>query len=51
MKTIELMKEGRFIGPTKGNDSDCLTVGEYDGIYIIEMVIIEHVVRKHLVSL
>lgn len=36
MKTIELMKEGRFIGPTKGNDSDCLTVGEYDGIYIIE---------------
>lgn len=36
MKTIALMKTGRFIGPTKGNDSDCLTVGEYDGRYIIE---------------
>ena len=36
MKTIELMKEGRFIGPTKDNDSDCLTVGEYDSRYIIE---------------
>lgn len=36
MRTIELLKEGKFIGPTKGNDSDCLTVGEYDGRYIIE---------------
>ncbi|NBH35967.1 hypothetical protein D3Z58_21125 [Clostridiaceae bacterium] len=36
MRTVELMKEGRFVGPTKGNDSDCLTVGEYDGRYVIE---------------
>lgn len=36
MRTVELMKEGQFVGPTKGNDSDCLTVGEYDGRYIIE---------------
>lgn len=36
MKTIELMNAGRFVGPTKGNDSDCLTVREYDGRYIIE---------------
>lgn len=36
MRTVKLMKEGQFVGPTKGNDSDCLTVGEYDGRYVIE---------------
>lgn len=36
MRTVELMREGKFIGPTKGNDSDCLKLGKCGDRYIIE---------------
>lgn len=36
MTTVDLMQNGKFIGPTKGNESDCLTLGKYDEKYIIQ---------------
>lgn len=30
------MREGEFVGPSKGDDFDCLKLGKYEDIYIIQ---------------
>lgn len=35
MRTVGLMQKGKFVGPTEGNDFDCLTLGKYGDRYII----------------